>query len=71
MQGKIMKPKKTVNKTRWRCQGSRPTRQDDHRPDERNGEQLVTLLMEHGIGVRRSIPDLFEIDEDFGTRVGK
>lgn len=30
-----------------------------------NGQQLVTLLMEHGIGVRRSTPDLFEIDEEF------
>ena len=30
-----------------------------------NGEQLVTLLMEHGIGVHRSTPDLFEIDEEF------
>ncbi len=30
-----------------------------------NGEQLVTLLMEHGIGVHRSKPDLFEIDEEF------
>jgi restriction system protein len=29
-----------------------------------NGEQLVLLLMEHGIGVHRSAPDLFEIDED-------
>jgi restriction system protein len=29
-----------------------------------NGEQLVMLLMEHGIGVHRSTPDLFEIDED-------
>lgn len=29
-----------------------------------NGEQLVMLLMEHGIGVQRSTPDLFEIDED-------
>ena len=29
-----------------------------------NGEQLVLLLMEHGIGVHRSTPDLFEIDED-------
>jgi restriction system protein len=28
-----------------------------------NGEQLVILLMEHGIGVHRSTPDLFEIDE--------
>jgi restriction system protein len=25
------------------------------------------LLMEHGIGVHRSTPDLFEIDEDFAT----
>ncbi|MGE4403015.1 MAG: HTH domain-containing protein [Desulfobulbus sp.] len=31
-----------------------------------NGEQLVMLLMEHGIGVHRSTPDLFEIDEEFG-----
>lgn len=30
-----------------------------------NGEQLVLLLMEYGIGVRRSTPDLFEIDEEF------
>ncbi len=30
-----------------------------------NGEQLVMLLMEHGIGVNRSTPDLFEIDEEF------
>jgi len=30
-----------------------------------NGEQLVTLLMEHGIGVQRSTPDLFEIDDEF------
>jgi len=30
-----------------------------------NGEQLVMLLMEHGIGVHRSTPDLFELDEDF------
>lgn len=29
-----------------------------------NGEQLVMLLMEYGIGVRRSAPDLFDIDED-------
>ena len=28
-----------------------------------NGEQLVLLLMEHDIGVHRSTPDLFEIDE--------
>jgi restriction system protein len=30
-----------------------------------NGDQLVMLLMEHGIGVHRSTPDLFEIDEEF------
>lgn len=36
-----------------------------------NGEQLVTLLMEHGIGVRRSPQVLFEIDEDFGTGADK
>jgi restriction system protein len=30
-----------------------------------NGEQLVSLLMEHGIGVTRSTPDLFEIDGGF------
>ncbi|MFH2113035.1 MAG: HTH domain-containing protein [Spirochaetota bacterium] len=30
-----------------------------------NGEQLVLLLMEHDIGVHRSTPDLFEIDEVF------
>lgn len=30
-----------------------------------NGVQLVMLLMEHGIGVHRSTPDLFEIDEEF------
>ncbi len=29
------------------------------------GEQLVMLLMEHGIGVHRSTPDLFEIEKDF------
>ncbi len=29
-----------------------------------NGEQLVMLLMEHGIGVHRSTPDLFEIDTE-------
>ena len=34
-----------------------------------NGEQLVLLLMEHGIGVQRSTPDLFEIDEDFTKQV--
>lgn len=32
-----------------------------------NGEQLVILLMEHGIGVKRSAPDLFEVDEHFGA----
>lgn len=31
-----------------------------------NGEQLVMLLMGHGIGVHRSTADLFEIDEEFG-----
>ena len=29
-----------------------------------NGEQLVLLLMEHGIGVHRSTPDLFEMAEE-------
>ena len=29
-----------------------------------NGEQLVLLLMEHGIDVQRSTPDLFDMDED-------
>jgi restriction system protein len=33
-----------------------------------NGEQLVMLLMEHGIGVHRSTPDLFEIDEECAVR---
>ena len=28
-----------------------------------NGEQLVSLLMEYGIGVQRSTPDLFYIDD--------
>lgn len=28
-----------------------------------NGKQLMILLMEHGIGVQRSAPDLFELDE--------
>jgi restriction system protein len=32
-----------------------------------NGEQLVMLLMEHSIGVHRSTPDLFEIDEEFAA----
>ena len=32
-----------------------------------NGEQLVMLLMEHGIGVHRSTPNLFEIDEEFAN----
>ena len=45
-----------------------------HRPTKTpialmNGEQLVLLLMEHGIGVHRSTPDLFEIDEEFANRV--
>ncbi|MDT8443159.1 MAG: HTH domain-containing protein [Desulfuromonadales bacterium] len=35
-----------------------------------NGEQLVMLLMEHGIGVHRSTPDLFEIDEDGTNGLG-
>lgn len=35
-----------------------------------NGEQLVMLLMEHGIGVYHSMPDLFEVDEEF-SRGGK
>jgi restriction system protein len=30
-----------------------------------NGEELILLLMEHGIGVTRSSPDLFEIDDEF------
>ena len=29
-----------------------------------NGEQFVMLLMEHGIGVHPSTPDLFDIDEE-------
>ncbi len=28
-----------------------------------NGEQLVTLLMEYNIGVRRMSRDLFELEE--------
>lgn len=35
-----------------------------------NGEQLVMLLMEHGIGVHRSTSDLFEIDEEFAVGGG-
>lgn len=35
-----------------------------------NGEQLVLLLMEHGIGVTRSTPDLFEIDDEFAGEIG-
>lgn len=31
-----------------------------------NGEQLVLLLTENDIGVFRSTPDLFEIDDEFG-----
>ena len=34
-----------------------------------NGEQLVLLLMEHGIGVQRSTPDLFDIDDEFANQV--
>lgn len=30
-----------------------------------NGEQLVLLLMEHNIGVHRTTPKLFEIDDEF------
>ncbi len=30
-----------------------------------NRDQLVMLLIEHGIGVHRSTPNLFEIDEEF------
>lgn len=33
-----------------------------------NGEQFVMLLMEHGLGVHRSTPDLFEIDEEFAVK---
>ncbi len=29
-----------------------------------NGKHLAMLLMEYGIGVHRSNPDLFEINED-------
>ncbi|KTB49141.1 Restriction endonuclease/HB1, ASXL, restriction endonuclease HTH domain [Dehalogenimonas alkenigignens] len=36
-----------------------------------NGEQLLILLMEHGIGVHRSTPDLFEIDEEYSMGVVK
>jgi len=36
-----------------------------------NGKQLVLLLMEHGIGVHRSTPDLFEIDEEFKIGEGE
>lgn len=32
-----------------------------------NGEQLVMLLMEYGIGVRRTTPDLFEIDKHLAS----
>ena len=32
-----------------------------------DGEQFVTLLMEHDIGVERTTPDLFEIDEAFAA----
>ena len=30
-----------------------------------NGEQLVTLLMEYGIGVKSSTPAPFESDDEF------
>ena len=30
-----------------------------------NGEQFVTLLIEHNIGVERTTPELFELDETF------
>lgn len=33
-----------------------------------NGDRFVKLLMEHGIGVRRSVHNLFEIDDDFINR---
>ena len=36
-----------------------------------NGGQLVMLLMEHGIGVHRSTPDLFEVDEESFTYYGR
>ena len=47
-------------------------RQEAEQPDKTpialmNGEQLVFLLMEYGIGIHRSTPDLFEIDEDFAS----
>ena len=32
-----------------------------------NGEQLALLLMEYGIGVKRSVPDLFELDAEFAN----
>ena len=34
-----------------------------------NGKQLVMLLMEYGIGVDRSTPDLFELNEEFPNQV--
>ena len=36
-----------------------------------NGKELVELLMEHDIGVRRTSHDLFEIDEEFATQPPK
>ena len=36
-----------------------------------DGDELVKLLMEHDIGVRRTLHDLFEIDEKFATRSSK
>ncbi len=35
-----------------------------------NGLQLVKLLMEHGVGVHRTTPDIFEVDEDFFMSLG-
>lgn len=35
-----------------------------------NGEQLLLLLMEHNIGITRSTPDLFEIDDEFTCGIG-
>ena len=34
-----------------------------------NGEQLISLLMEHNIGVRRMPHELFELDEDLYENV--
>ena len=32
-----------------------------------DGEQFVTLLIEHNIGVERTTSDLFELDETFAA----